>query len=104
MVNRNRFWDSELERFDEVKFIELIEEIIVVKSRGIMMDLSRLQSAVDAQDGIIASAQSKIQSQGARIVDLEAQLAAAGGGDQAAIDALAVKLESHNTTLAQASA
>jgi hypothetical protein len=61
-------------------------------------DISKL---LDDQTKLIASLQSKVTSQGTRITDLEAQLAAQTGSSS---DDIASKIEANNEALAAAAA
>ena len=94
-----KFWKHHEPEFDEDKFAKFIETVVLETLGGIMADLTRLTAAVNAQAPEIAAVKSKVDAQGARITDLEAQVSAGGGVDQAALDALAATLEANNETL-----
>lgn len=98
MAGSSRFLDH-AGQFDEIRFIELVEELILQRVREIMTDITKLQASIDAQGALVTAAQSKINAQGARIADLEAQVAAAGSVDQPTIDALQAKVDADNATL-----
>jgi hypothetical protein len=99
------------EEAQPVEFFEgrLVEHLMELERR-IMASIADVQAKVDAQSDQVTAVLQAIHDLEAKIADLEAQLAAAGGGpaagttvlsveDQASVDAMAVTLDSQSANL-----
>lgn len=97
------FWHEPDFKHDE--FRELIEGFILGKMEGLMADLAKLKSDIDAQSVLIGKVTAKVDAQAAKIADLEAQIAATTASDpQAPVDALVASVEANNAALTSAGA
>ncbi len=95
------FWRDEEHEFEQEKFLEFLDVLILRKMETIMADVTKLQADVDAQAPLIAALKSKVDAQAAQITDLEAKLAAAAD-PQAPIDAIDATVVSNNEALTAA--
>ena len=93
------FWKHTPPEFDEAGFRRFLEVVLTDIMGMIMADATRLTAAINAQKELVAGINSKVDSQGARITELEAEVAAGGGVDQASLDALAATVEANNDAL-----
>ncbi len=97
------FWSHHQDDFDREKFEGYLLELIVKVVEQQMADLSKLQADVDAQGPLITALADKVKAQGARIAELEAQVASAPPADpQAPVDDVAAKVEANNAALTAA--
>ncbi len=97
------FWRHREPEFEENKFIEFLDGLILAKMESVMADLTKLQADIDAQAPLIAALKTKLDAQAAKIADLEAQLAAHTGPDaQVPVDALDATVEANNAALTAA--
>ena len=99
------FWRHREPEFEEDKFREFLDIIILSRMESTMADIAKLQADIDAQAALITAVNTKIEAQAAHIAALEAQIAAAPAADpQPPIDALAATVEANNAALTTAGA
>jgi len=97
------FWRQNEHEFEQEKFEEFLDGLILGKLESVMADLAKLTTDVDGQAALITAVQAKIDAQAAKIVDLEAQIAALPAADpQPPVDALAATVETNNAALTKA--
>lgn len=104
------FWRHREPEFDHDKFNEFLDGLILGKMEGIVADLTKLQTDVDALGVLVNAAIDKIETQATkigeqatRITELEAQIAANPGADpQGPVDALDAKVLASSTALTTA--
>ena len=94
------FWIRHEDDFDREKFEAYLLELIVKVVEQQMADLSKLQADVDAQAPLIEALAAKVKTQGERITELEAQVAATPPADpQGPVDDLDAKVVANNAAL-----